>query len=290
MSARAAGRAPLLAASLALVAAAAIGCGSETGGSGGTGGTGGTGGSGTAGSGTGASSTGGSGAGGSGTGASSTGGSSSGGSGAGGSTGGSSSGGSSGVSVDALLALTANCDVASNGDYATDEGENETISICKLNGAFFWKADMDIDCDGKITAACNSDTDPAFYNGTSASDSNGDPLDAAALPFFVIPLPSSRFDYDAQDIHLGATGAVLYQGKLQFGIFADEGPSGIIGEASYAMASLLGVDPDPSFGGTDSGVTYFVFTGTESVVGTNEDHAEAVTLGAARAQAVLDAN
>jgi len=31
---------------------------------------------------------------------------------------------------------------------------------------------------------------------------------------------------------------------VQYGIFADEGPQGIIGEASYAMATLLGVDPD----------------------------------------------
>lgn len=261
----------------AAIALGGVGCGGEGSGSGGGGsGTGGT---------TASGGTGGGGAG--------TGGATSGGAGGNGGTGGvTSSGGTGGaeVTAEALLALAAGCDTASNGDYATDEGEAETIPICKLNGAFFWKADMDVDCDGKITPQCNIDTDPAFYNGTSASDSNGDPLDAAALPFIVIPLPSSRFDYDASDVHLGAVAAVIYQGKLQFGIFGDEGPSGIIGEASYAMAESLGVDPDPSFGGTDSGVTYFVFTGVESVVTKNEDHVEAVSLGAARATAILQSN
>lgn len=262
----------------AAIAAIGMGCGSEPSGGGGSAGN--TGGSTSQGGSTGG--------GNGGTGGAGTGGIT-GGAGAGGSTGGTSTGGAA-VTADALLALTSACDVASNGDYATDEGGQETISICRLNGAFFWKADMDVDCDGKITPQCNIDTDPAFYNGTSASDSNGDPLDAAALPFIVIPLPSARFDYTGEDIHLGSVAAVVYQGNLAFGIFGDEGPTGIIGEASYAMASALGVDPDPSFGGTDSGVTYFVFTGNESVVNKNEDHAEAVSLGTSRAAAVLGSN
>ncbi len=39
----------------------------------------------------------------------------------------------------------------------------------------------------------------------------------------------------------------------------DTGPDEIIGEASYATAKALGIDPDPETGGTDSGVTYIVF-------------------------------
>jgi hypothetical protein len=35
--------------------------------------------------------------------------------------------------------------------------------------------------------------------------------------------------------------------------------SAIIGEASYKTAADLGIDPDPSSGGTDSGVTYIFF-------------------------------
>src|SRR5258707_3922068 len=54
-----------------------------------------------------------------------------------------------------LLGITAHCTVASNGKYATDDGVASTIDVCKLNGAYFWKADMDIDCDGQSTTQCN---------------------------------------------------------------------------------------------------------------------------------------
>jgi hypothetical protein len=237
------------------------GTGGSTGGSGGTGGTGANGGTG--------------GMGGSGGGTGGTGG----------------SGGAPPVTADALLALTANCNAASNGKYATDDdGSPDTITVCGLNGAFFWKADMDIDCDGKTTAVCNLNTDPAYQNQTSTTDSQGNALDASTLPFVVIPLPSDKFAYDTSDLHLGGVVAVIYQGKLEFGIFGDEGPENIIGEASYAMANLLGIDSDPSTGGVDSGVTYIAFTGQESVVSKNEDHAEATLLGTERAAAALGAN
>ena len=81
-----------------------------------------------------------------------------------------------------------------------------------------------------------------------------------------MPLPSARFDYTANHILLGNVAAVLYQGQLHYGIFADEGPPEIIGEASYAMATLFGIDPDPVNGGADDGVTYIVFTGTAAQV------------------------
>lgn len=142
-----------------------------------------------------------------------------------------------------LLALTRNCTPASNGLYKTDaDSPSSTISICKLNGAFFWSADMDVDCDGKTTTQCNLNTDPAYQNQTSLTDLNGDPLDAANLPYVVIPLPSTRFDYTdpANQLALGDVVAVIYDNQINYGVFGDEGPSNIIGEASYAMANSLG--------------------------------------------------
>src|SRR5262249_49457551 len=56
------------------------------------------------------------------------------------------------------------------GDYATDSGGTQDIPICGLPSAVFWKADMDIDCDGKQSAQCNLSTDPDFQNQTSATD------------------------------------------------------------------------------------------------------------------------
>ena len=139
---------------------------------------------------------------------------------------------------------------------------------------------MDIDCDGKTTTHCNLAVDPAYQNQTSFTDTSGDPLDAAALPYIVIPLPSSRFDYMASNIKPGAAAAVVYNGQVAYGVFGDEGPANIIGESSYAMAAALGINPDPSFGGTDGPVTYFVFTGDGAVVAPLEDSAAAARLGA----------
>jgi hypothetical protein len=188
-----------------------------------------------------------------------------------------------------LLALATNCDrLPGTTDFATDVGEPDTVSICGLNGAVWWQADLDVDCDGGQSAVCMND--PAYQPETSATDSQGAPLDASALPFVVIPLPSNGFDYQAAGLSLGSVVAVVYNGQLRYGIFGDEGPQGIIGEASYAMAELLGIDPDPVTGGADSGATYFAFTGPSAVVTTNEDHAEAESVGAARAAAVIAEN
>jgi hypothetical protein len=192
--------------------------------------------------------------------------------------------------VQRLLAKTTGCHAASNGKYKKDSEVGATVNICALTGAYFWKADMDIDCDGKRTSVCNENTDPWYYSDTSAQDSHGHPLDASHLPYVVIPLPSSRFKYQQHDIHLGQVVAVIYNGKLKFGVFGDEGPSDMIGEASYAMATALGIDHDPSNGGVDSGVTYIVFTGNDAVAHTIEDQNEAATIGARRAQKLLEQN
>jgi hypothetical protein len=149
---------------------------------------------------------------------------------------------------------------------------------------------MDVDCDGQTTPECNLNTDPAYQNQTSFTQSDGQPLIAAQLPFVVVPLPSSRFDYMASNIQPGALAIVIYQGQASYGVFGDEGPDNIIGEASYAMAKSLGIDPDPSTGGTDSGVTFIVFTGQQAVVDPIESHPAAVTAGASLAAALIQNN
>ncbi len=183
--------------------------------------------------------------------------------------------------VAALLAKVASCNQVSPGKFKTDDETNlpENIPICGLTGAVFWQADMDIDCDGKTTPQCNSTTDPAYQNQTAATDSQGNPLDAANFPYVVIPGNGTRFNYTNAGLKMGSVVAVIYGGKIEYGILGDTGPVNIIGEASYAMAKSLGIDPDPKVGGVDKGVTYIAFTGTTAVVKKKEDHAEAVTLG-----------
>jgi hypothetical protein len=194
--------------------------------------------------------------------------------------------------MQALLALTSKCNVASTSQYALDMGDPPSVDICKLNGAYFWNADMDVDCDGQQTTECNATADPMFQNQTSFNQSDGQPLNAAMLPYVVVPLPSSAFDYMAAGIQPGAAVIVLYNGMMNIGVFGDEGPPSIIGEASYAMVQSLGVDPDPANGGITGmiGVTYIVFTGAGAVVTPIEDHGQAVTLGTQLAAQLLANN
>jgi hypothetical protein len=158
-----------------------------------------------------------------------------------------------------LLAKVSSCTVASKAKYATDDGGSSTVNICKKGSAYFWKADMDIDCDGVRTSNCNENTDPWYQNQTSFETSAGKSFQADKTHYFVIPLPSSRFNYSSAGIKPGAVAAIIYNNKVVYAVFADEGPSNIIGEASYATAQALGISPNPENGGVESGVTYIVF-------------------------------
>ena len=172
----------------------------------------------------------------------------------------------------------------------TDAGGTANVDVCGLKGAVFWNADMDIDCDGKQSTVCNKSTDPDYQSQTATTDSKGQYLDAATLPYVVVPGVSTRWDYKAAGVSMGSVVAVIYGDKVEYGIIGDIGPTSIIGEASYAMAQRLGINPNPSSGGVSSGVTYVVFTGTSGVVSKKEDAVEARTKGAQRAAQLLAEN
>ncbi|CAN5883312.1 glycoside hydrolase family 75 protein [soil metagenome] len=185
--------------------------------------------------------------------------------------------------ADQLRSATAICTVI-GGKYKPGSNQAATIDICGATGVVFWTADLDVDCDGKETAQCSVDTDPDYLSSTAASDSHGDPLDAAALPFVVLPGASTKFTYADHALGMRSVVAVVYADKVVYGVAGDVGPKDIIGEASYAMADALGIDPDPSTGGTAEPVLYIAFTGAASKVTPIEDHAAATTLGIARAR------
>jgi hypothetical protein len=166
------------------------------------------------------------------------------------------------------------------------------VPVCGANGAVWWRADMDIDCDGVTTAECNDDTDPTYQDETSLQTSTGEQFNAATMPYVVIPNVSSRWSYASSGIELGAVVAVIYNGRVEYGVFADTGPAEIIGEASYAMARALGIDPNPLpgiiTGGADAGVTYLVFKGSR--VTPVESHSAAVSLGQELARQFVNGN
>ncbi len=189
---------------------------------------------------------------------------------------------------DILDALGNDCDEITNGRLAENDGGTKKVAVCRTAGAVYWTSDLDVDCDGISSSVCSKQTDGSYQSQTAATDSSGRYLNAATLPYVVLPLPSSRFDYKDAGLALGSVVAVIYQGKVSYGIVGDLGPTNVIGEASYAMAKSLGMDPSPSHGGAESGVTYVAFTGTSARVSKKESHDEAVSIGQAKANALVD--
>jgi hypothetical protein len=168
----------------------------------------------------------------------------------------------SGPTAAQLLAKTANCTVASNGKYATDDESAATVNICKTGTAYHWTSDMDIDCDGLSTTHCNSSTDPWYQAQTSFTTSSGAYFTSEVTHYYVVPLPSTRFNYQSNGIRPGAVAAVVYNNRVVYAVFADEGPDNIIGEGSYSLAVALGIDPNPATGGSAGPVTFIVFPGS----------------------------
>ncbi|GGU85326.1 hypothetical protein GCM10010260_17570 [Streptomyces filipinensis] len=192
------------------------------------------------------------------------------------------------VSAADLLAKVKSCSQISNGKYKTDDETSATVPVCGKNGAVFWKADMDIDCDGQRTTNCNADRDPWYQDDTAFHQSDGKPLKAESLPYVVVPSSSSIWNYSGAGIKGGGVVAVVYDNKVEYAVVGDTGPTKIIGEASYATAKALGIDPDPATGGVDSGVTYILFKNSKA--SPIESHSAAVSLGDQLAKQFLAAN
>ncbi|MET8977162.1 glycoside hydrolase family 75 protein [Streptomyces sp. NPDC004539] len=176
-----------------------------------------------------------------------------------------------------LLAKVRDCDPVSRGRYRLDDGAPRTVPVCGTRDAVFWKADMDIDCDGRPGRHCNRDADPLFAPTTAFQQSDGRQLSAETLPYIVVPMKSAVWNHRDSGVHAGSVAAVIYRGRVQYAVVGDTGPDDIIGEASYATAKALGIPADPRGGGVASGVTYIVFK--DSRVKPIEDEEEAVAMG-----------
>lgn len=197
--------------------------------------------------------------------------------------------------LDKVAACSATATAVKSG-FGLDGGSGD-LSMYQCDDAVYWKADMDVDCDGIQTPPC--DTDEQGQPQTSIVDDapNGD-VDPTKLPYFVIPLgqPETTW-YKQVGIDLGQVGAVTYKGSVRYGIFADEAGGAFIGEASYAMCQLFlgkptsSKDPcDPNEGGIDPAeVTYITFTGAANrATGTDiYSHDKHTAMGVVAAKAWL---
>jgi len=202
-----------------------------------------------------------------------------------GGTAGSTGGADAGNVVAQLLRITQGCArVASAHTYSLDNGQ--TTNICALNGAFYWTADMDIDCDGRDVGdgKCPG-PDPTYLPDTAFHNSANQPLAASVTPYVVIPQ-----DFRPAGLVGGAVVAVIYNGQLEFAVFGDTGPTDIIGEASYACAVGLGINPNPANGGVGSGVTYIAFAGAGTRPADIENQTQTSTLGQQLAQQLIQNN
>ncbi len=188
-----------------------------------------------------------------------------------------------------LVALTATCsNRISHGLLQSQPGRTADVAICGLSSAVFWKSGLAVLCAGKSTAICNDVADPQFQASTTGKDSHGDSLDAAAVPYVEVSAKSMIFDYSVDaGLKMGTVMAVIYKDRLQFGVIGTVGVQDVIGDASYAMANDLGMNPNPSSGGTPTGVTYIAFPA--AVVTMLENNDEAVQLGLAAADALIKA-
>jgi hypothetical protein len=181
------------------------------------------------------------------------------------------------VSAADLLSKVRACNAVSHGRYRADNGAPAVIPVCGTRGAVFWKADMDIDCDGRPTQRCNRRTDPFFTGATAYQQSDGRYLSAERLPYIVVPAPSPTWNHRDHGIRGGSVAAVVYRDRVRYAVVGDVGPPDMIGEASYATAAALGIPADPHGGGTPSGVTYIVFK--DMPVNPIEDRTAAVATG-----------
>ncbi|HEY1175427.1 MAG TPA: glycoside hydrolase family 75 protein, partial [Phytomonospora sp.] len=105
----------------------------------------------------------------------------------------------------------------------------------------------------------------------------GRPLNAERLPYVVVPAAGSVWNPADDGVRGGSVAAVVYRDRVQYAVVGDVGPRGLIGEASYAAAKGLGINPDPRRGGAASGVTYIVFKNSQAKP--IESHTAAVTAG-----------
>jgi hypothetical protein len=186
--------------------------------------------------------------------------------------------------INELLALTpATCAMKAAGDFDFDDpgvaGAGKA-GICGIKGAFYWVADLNIDCDGRNPAG--SKCTGTHGTDTFVHNKDNQALAPAVTPFVVLPTSMANPDLPAVALKPGAVVAVINHQtrKIVFAVFGDTETDNRIGAASYACAEQLGIDPNPTTGGQKGRtVTYVAFTDASAVPKDIESQAEARMLG-----------
>ena len=159
--------------------------------------------------------------------------------------------------------------------YHPDNSGLDDLKHAGYQGNWWGIATHDASASGEPIIQKADDPAPGYFVSTTSlinPDYNFDnPLryvDAAAFPYFVLP---EKFK---PAISLGDIAWIYNkQNKLSaFAVFADAGPD--VGEGSMFLASTLGINNDPRYGGIDRGILYYIFDGSGKVKGWPIDQSE----------------
>lgn len=145
--------------------------------------------------------------------------------------------------------------------YFTGEAKDFTTRAYEetAHGKCYMIADYDVDVDGSGP----SYGDP-YYQPDTTLHRDGKPLNSDLECFIVLPPDCIKH---VLGIVLGCLAFVTYKGLRRAAVVGDEGPTRKVGEGSYRLAKLLGMDPSPINGGVDGKeVTYEWFPGVAAVV------------------------
>lgn len=151
-------------------------------------------------------------------------------------------------------------------------------------GAIYIDSKMDTDCDGART--CPS-IDP--YGQTQTSWTwKGSPIDALKTNYYVLP-SNLRGRLGSTKLGLGDIAAVIYNGKLEFAVYADNGPNNKIGEGSVKLVQNLGFNPYRNGKiccGIQSGVVIIVLPGSRGTYSSPYDRESVRQAGLQRLNAL----
>jgi len=115
------------------------------------------------------------------------------------------------------------------------------------DGTVYMRTHLRVDADGGPEWS----SDAYGQAETSLRDSNGRPLNAKAVNYFVLPLGNK---WKHMGIKLGDIAWVrnTANGKIVPAIFGDQGPANKLGEGSQGLCRALGLSDNPNHGGTDN--------------------------------------
>lgn len=135
-------------------------------------------------------------------------------------------------------------------ELATFTAEGFTTTAFEdSDGRCHMMADFDVDVDG----SGSSHGDP-YYQPDTTLHRNGRPLNSDLENFIVLAPPLIK---KVRGIVLGCRARVSYRGRSFDAVVGDVGPTRKVGEGSYRLAQLLGMNPSPISGGEDSPIVLY---------------------------------